>query len=272
MPHLATKTYDRGEEINRGDTEEEEFSTPLPTPHAPEDTSFLKDQFTAKTKTSKMTNHRSLDVEFIADRWEVIFPHTSDDLPAHIKGRAEWVAFSEPNKSCYAARDPETNEEYPVKFINNEWYFMVWESTGWGTQASQRMNQKQKERLGLGGYITSNPEHLDFKPLNLPDEPINPMTKGKGKVTRSSSTDLHSPRDPLPLFNDNKDDELEEPPVEWSPDEPILRIPTPMPGQWLGPDLKERTIAAQIEEVVKVNPGDFGEPKPEYGQLPDAQL
>ena len=39
----------------------------------------------------------------------------------------------------------------------------------------------------------------------------------------------------------------------------------PMPGQWLGPDLEERTIAAQIGEVVKVDPGDFGEPEPEYG-------
>ena len=135
-------------------------------------------------------------------------------------------------------------------------------------QSLQRMNQKQKERLGLGGYITSDPEHPDFKLLDLPDEPIDPIIKGKGKVTRSSSTDLHSPRDPLPLFNDDEDDELEEPPVEWSPDEPIPRIPMPMPGQWLGLDLEERMIAAQIGEVVKVDPGDFGEPEPEYGQLP----
>ena len=41
-----------------------------------------------------------------------------------------------------------------------------------------------------------------------------------------------------------------------------------MPGQWLGPDLEERTIAVQIGEVVCIDPGDFGEPEPEYGQLP----
>ena len=97
-----------------------------------------------------MTNRRCLDVEFVANRWEVILPCTGDDLPMHIKGRAEWVPFFEPNKSCYAARDPETNEEYLVEFINDEWHFIVWGSTGWRTQASQRLNQKQKERLGLG--------------------------------------------------------------------------------------------------------------------------
>ena len=97
-----------------------------------------------------MTNHRCLDVEFVTDRWEVILPRTSDDLPAHIKGRAEWVPFSELNKSCYATRDPKTNKEYPVEFINDEWHFMVWGSMGWRMQASQRANQKQKERLGLG--------------------------------------------------------------------------------------------------------------------------
>ena len=268
MLHLAPKIYDKEGAISKGDMEEEEFSTPLPTPHAPENASFLRDQFTARTKTLSMTNCRCLDIKFVADRWEVILPRTGDDLPAHIKGRAEWVPFSKPNKSCYAARDPETNEEYPVKFINDEWHFMVWGSMGWRTQSSQRINQQQKERLGLGGYITFNPEHPDFKPLDLPDEPIDPITKGKGKVTRSSSTDLHSPRDPLPLFNDDEDDELEEPPAERSPDEPIPRVPTPMPGQWLGPDLEERMIAAQIGEVVKVDPRDFGEPEPEYGQLP----
>ena len=72
----------------------------------------------------------------------------------------------------------------------------------------------------------------------------------------------------LLLFNDDEDDELEEPPAEQSLDDPIPRIPTPMPGQWLGLDLEERAVAAQIGEVIRINPGDFGEPEPEYGQLP----
>ena len=145
---------------------------------------------------------------------------------------------------------------------------MVWGSTGWRTQVSKKLNKEQKERLGLRWYITSDPEHPNYRPLDLLDEPLNPITKGKEKVMRSSSTNLHSPRDPLPLFNNDEDDELEEPPAEWSPDEPIPRIPMPMPEQWLGLDLKERTVAAQIGEVIRIDPGDFRDPEPEHGQLP----
>ena len=32
MPHLATKIYNKGEKISRGDMKKEEFLTPLPIP------------------------------------------------------------------------------------------------------------------------------------------------------------------------------------------------------------------------------------------------
>ena len=40
-----------------------------------------------------------------------------------------------------------------------------------------------------------------------------------------------------------------------------------MPSQW-GCDLHEEIAAQQLKEVVTIDPGDFGEPMPEYGQLP----
>ena len=40
-----------------------------------------------------------------------------------------------------------------------------------------------------------------------------------------------------------------------------------MPGEW-GRDLHENIAAQQLEEVVKIDPGDFSDPAPEYGQLP----
>ena len=43
----------------------------------------------------------SLNVELMADRWETIIPRPTDNLPAHIKGAAEWVDYNEPNRSCY---------------------------------------------------------------------------------------------------------------------------------------------------------------------------
>ena len=50
-------------------------------------------------------------------------------------------------------------------------------------------------------------------------------------------------------------------------EESLSRRPdTPMPGEW-GRDLHEN-IAAQQLEVIKLDPGDFGDPAPEYRQLP----
>ena len=43
----------------------------------------------------------SLTVELVADRWETILPHTTNNLPAHIKGTVKWVEYNEPNWLCY---------------------------------------------------------------------------------------------------------------------------------------------------------------------------
>ena len=40
-----------------------------------------------------------------------------------------------------------------------------------------------------------------------------------------------------------------------------------MLGQW-GCNLHEEIAMQQLEEMVTINPGDFGDPEPEYGQLP----
>ena len=80
----------------------------------------------------------SLSVELVADRWETIVPRASDNLPAHIKGAAEWVEYNEPNRSCYMVRSPgNAAEEWPIELINGEWYLLTWENTGWRTKASR---------------------------------------------------------------------------------------------------------------------------------------
>jgi hypothetical protein len=78
-----------------------------------------------------MTRPYSLTVEFVADRWETILPRTSDDLPARIRGRAEWTEYSEPNKACYVVKSMHGTEEYPVELINGRWHLLTWDSMGW---------------------------------------------------------------------------------------------------------------------------------------------
>ena len=74
----------------------------------------------------------------MADRWETILPHTTDNLPVHIKGAAEWVEYNEPNWLCYVVQSPrDAAEEWLIELINREWYLLTWENTGWRTKASR---------------------------------------------------------------------------------------------------------------------------------------
>ena len=221
------------------------------------------------------TQPHSLTVELVADQWENIVLCTTDNLPAHIKGAAEWVEYNEPNRSCYMVRSPgNAAEEWPIELINGEWYLLTWENTGWQTKASRRLNDGDHQTLNLGWFNKDDAEHPDYHPLfpgqeTTEEEPIIPQgsSKGKGVATRPPSMDIHSPRDPEPAIRDESEasEGGEEP--ESSQESPTKRPDTPMPGQW-GHDLHEEIAAQQLEEVVTIDPGDFGDPMPEYGQLP----
>ena len=223
-----------------------------------------------------ITRPHSLTIELVADRWENIVPRTSDNLPVHIKGAAEWVEYNEPNRSCYTVRSPgNAVEEWPIKLINGKWYLLTWENTGWRTKASRQLNDGDRRTLGLGWFNKDNAEHPDYHPLfsgqGTTEEELMVIqgpsrSKGKEVATRPPSTDIHSPREPEPVVKDESEpSEGGEP--ESSHDSPTKRPDTPMPGQW-GRDLHEEIAAQQLEEVVTIDPGDFGDPVPEYGQLP----
>jgi hypothetical protein len=135
-----------------------------------------------------MTRLYSLTVEFVANRWETILPRTSDDLPARIRGRAEWTEYSEPNKACYVVKSMHGTEEYPVELINGRWHLLTWDSMGWWTRASRALNPSKETNLGLGWFDLGDPEHPDYHPLfskkpeeESTDDPIPDMSKGKGK-------------------------------------------------------------------------------------------
>jgi hypothetical protein len=217
----------------------------------------------------KMTNPYSLDVEFIADRWETTHPRTSDSLLAQIKGSAEWIKYGQPNKTCNVVKKGE--EEWPVELINRDWYLLTWENVRWWrTRASRKLNTNDWESLGLGWFAITDPEHPDYHPLFAQPVGIydnNPVDKGKGKAvaSRPPSTDIHSPREPEPIISE--EEESEKSPIKDEDDAPPIRVATPMPGQW-GRDLEEVGMSGQLDEVVKVDLDDFGDPDPEYGQLP----
>ena len=69
--------------------------------------------------------------------------------------------------------------------------------------------------------------------------------------------DFHSPRKPEAIIKDEESEEKEE-----SPQGPVPRVPTRMPGTW-AENLEERALAPQLGEIVQIDPGDFGQPGPD---------
>ena len=140
----------------------------------------------------------------------------------------------------------------------------------------RRLNDGDRKALNLGWFNKDDSKHLDYHSLfpgDLEREEEEPRIiqgsskdKGKGVTTRPPSTDIHSPREPEPAIKDDSEPSEEEE-KESSTESPVKRPDTPMPGQW-GRDLLEEIAAQQLEEVVTIDPRDFGEPMPEYGQLP----
>ena len=72
----------------------------------------------------------TITTKFDRGKFLNLHPCTSDNLPAHIKGAVYWVEFGNENQSAYHVRDSEGNE-YPVEFINDQWYQLTWGASGY---------------------------------------------------------------------------------------------------------------------------------------------
>ena len=62
---------------------------------------------------------------FEGKKYLSLHPRTEDDLPNHVKGNAYWVEFRGEGQLAYHVRD-EGGLEYPVEFLNNQWYQLTW--------------------------------------------------------------------------------------------------------------------------------------------------
>ena len=161
-----------------------------------------------------------------------------------MQGTAYWVNYGEPNKSCYHVKDKDDNREYAMEFINDAWHVLDWTSGGWRTHTSKYFSTKDREHVGLGRYNKSDPEHLDYTYINVRMEEEEPKEKGKAKaLSQTASVNFHSPQEPEVVIGDESEEKKE------SPQGPVPRVPTPMPGTW-AENLEERALAPQLGEIV----------------------
>jgi hypothetical protein len=87
---------------------------------------------------------------------------TTDDLPAHIKGSAQWDTVGVFTGYYIPAEYSKNKKPIPTKFINNAWHSLIYINSqqAFFTHASQRI--AQINNFDLGYWNLTDPEHPDY--------------------------------------------------------------------------------------------------------------
>jgi hypothetical protein len=92
-----------------------------------------------------------------ADRFTPIQRRLVDDLPAHVKGPAQWLTQPGRAPGYYATSD--SNKLEPVEFINNEWYLLAYSRNTFGTRTGLIL---ERGHWDLGYWHLTDPQHPDY--------------------------------------------------------------------------------------------------------------
>jgi hypothetical protein len=91
------------------------------------------------------------------DRFTPIQCCLVDDLPAHVKGLAQWL--TQPGRAPGYYATSESNKLEPVEFINNEWYHLAYSQHTFGTRTGLILEQGT---WNLGYWNLTDPQHPDY--------------------------------------------------------------------------------------------------------------
>ena len=98
----------------------------------------------------------------------------SDNLPIHVKGIVRWYPDAEPQAGYYVPKKYSPSGDFePLEFINNQWFGLFRHSETSTTHLCTRASAAIPivNRLGVGYWDITDPQHPDFKPDTT--EPIN---------------------------------------------------------------------------------------------------
>ena len=92
---------------------------------------------------------------------------SSDDLPVHVKGIVWWYPDAEPQAGYYMPKKYSPSGDFePLEFINNQWFGLFGHPETSTTQLCTRASAAIPivNRLGIGYWDITDPEHPDFTP------------------------------------------------------------------------------------------------------------
>ena len=108
----------------------------------------------------------------------VIAPRrSSDDLPLHIKGIVRWYPDAQPQAGYYVPKKYSPSGDFePLEFINNQWFGLFGHPETSTTHLCTRASAAIPivNRLGIGYWDITDPEHPDYIPENINVDPPSP--------------------------------------------------------------------------------------------------
>jgi hypothetical protein len=138
-----------------------------------------------------------------ADRFTPIQRRLVDDLPAHVKGPAQWL--TQPGRAPGYYATSESNKLEPVEFINNEWYLLAYSRNSFGTRTGLIL---ERGHWDLRYWHLTDPQHPDYaNPARTASrtryhyDPSGFMSDSSGSSTASAHSavsiqSIHDPNSP----------------------------------------------------------------------------
>jgi hypothetical protein len=99
------------------------------------------------------------------DRLVAVTCRTSDDLPLHVKGTAQWGSIDRHPSSYYILNPQATtlrDSHIVVEFINDQWFTLSWftRDATYTTRRSYTINRENN--IGLGWWNETDPAHPSY--------------------------------------------------------------------------------------------------------------
>ena len=127
---------------------------------------------------------------------------SSDDLPIHVKGIVWWYPDAQPQARYYVPKKYSPSGDFePLEFINNQWFRLFGHPETSTTHLCTRASTAIPviNRLGIGYWDITDPEHPDFTPGTIETIDVDPPEDTTQSHTPSTITVYVTPPENIPI-------------------------------------------------------------------------
>jgi hypothetical protein len=131
------------------------------------------------------------------EEWVYLLLRTSNELPAHVLGAAEWYPIGTSGHGTYRVKEdfPNGRFEYQFcKFINDTWFITQWsdEHSAFRTRRALRLSLEIQRQAGLGYWNITDLQHHAY----IPSQIGTPASRSYGLRTQPATPSTGSEAEP----------------------------------------------------------------------------